>query len=243
MSHRPSNDAALRTVRRGVSSTLLAIALCACASPASADPMAEVGVSAGLVLRDEQSAAKKNPSGITYGPGFGQLVDAKIRLHRYLRFGVYYQRSYHEARIPMEVLGPAGTSYDLDSLLTFSLGARLEPTISLSDRFRVAAIIGAGWGRVTSQKMRVTTPDRSFTVYEREGVGVEIPMGLAASFDIIPDWLAITASMVIAPHLAQTGNLFENAQFVDSNGKMQYALSFPNFAPTFTQMIGLTLLR
>jgi len=220
----------------------LAFASIAVVSSAKAEPLAEVGVSAGLILRSEMSGASENPAGVSYGPGFGQIVQAKAPLHRYLRFGIYYQRAYHEAQLPASSLGPAGTEFDFGSVLALSLGARAEPTLPLTPRLRLSAIIGAGWGRITTPKMTVKAPNASYTVYEREGVFVEIPMGLAVYYDIIPEWLAISAAATYAPNLAQTGNLYERLQYVDSAGTMQRAPSFPRQDPTVTTMLGLLLL-
>lgn len=220
----------------------LACAAVTVVGSAKADPLAEVGVSAGLILRNERTGASENPWGISYGPGFGQLVQAKVPLHRYLRFGIYYQRAYHEAEFSASALGPAGTDFDFGSLLALSLGARAEPTLPLTPRLRLSAIIGAGWGRVTSPKMTVKSPGSSYTIYEREAVFVEIPLGLAVYYEVIPQWLAVSAASTYAPNLTQTGSLYENTQFVDSAGVMHHAPTFPRQAPSLTQMFGLLLL-
>jgi hypothetical protein len=202
----------------------------------------EVGVSAGWLHRSAKTSTAHNPAGMSYGGAFGQTVQVRLRVANWLRVGAYYQRAYHTIGIPQGGVAPPGAGVDLDSTLAYSIGARLEPTIELSPRVRLWLILGAGWGRLTTPRMKVSSSTNKYTVMEREGVLAEFPMGIGGSFQVIPRWLAITFDTTIAPNYAQSGSLHEPTQYVDDRGVIGHTVPMPEIGATFAQMFGLSLL-
>lgn len=204
--------------------------------------LAEFGASVGWIQRTAVKDASHNPSQIGYGAALGETVQFKAQLWPWLRLGAYYQRAYHKVEIPTSSLRPPGTEIDLGSMLAFSIGARLEPTLVLTPRLRLWGILGIGWGRMTVGRMKVSVATGSYTVQEREGVLVEAPMGLGGAFHVIPGWLAVTFDTTISPNYAQSGSLHEPTQYVDSSGMMRHTEPMPELSYTFAQMFGVALL-
>lgn len=209
---------------------------------ANATSPAQFGVSAGPVWHTVGKEGDGNLRGIGYDAAMGITVSGRVRVVRWLRVAAYYQRMNVTASIPAGAIDEPAARFDLDPLLCFSIGARLEPTLRVSERAWVWLSAGAGWGRMTSSKLGVTAPDRSYTVSEREGVFVELPFGIGGSFDVIPRWLAASIETTMAPNVAQSGTLFTEAQYVDSRGGMGQSPAFPRFGFTFTAMAGVSLL-
>jgi hypothetical protein len=211
--------------------------------PSHADPTsprAELGASAGVVHR--VASADENPRGIGYNPALGVTVAAVIPIWAWLRIGAYYQRSSHSLDLPVGAVDVAGSSIDLGSVLAFSIGARIQPTLRPTDRLSLWASVGAGWGRITSPRMTVTSPTHQYTVQEREGVFVEVPFGIGGAYEIIARWLCVTLDGTWGPNYAQSGSLYDPIQTVDNQGLLQRSPSMPKVSSTFTQMVGLMLL-
>jgi hypothetical protein len=205
-------------------------------------PFAEFGASVGWVQRSAVDDALHNPSNVRYQAALAETVQFKVGLWSWLRLGAYYQRAYHKVEIPTSSLKPPGTEIDLGDMLAYSIGTRIEPTFTVTPRLRLWGILGAGWGRMTVSKMKVTTPTSKYTVQDREGVFVEFPLGIGGAFNVIPGWLAITFDTTLAPNWAQSGSLHEPTQFVDAAGQMRHTDPLPELNYTFAQMFGLALL-
>jgi hypothetical protein len=179
---------------------------------------------------------------IHYAPAAGLGLHGRIALHRYLRFSAYFVSATHEVELPSSALGLGG-DLAVDDAATYSFGARLQPTWPLSERLRLWASAGAGWGRVEVGRMSVIEPGKpSFEVRERGESFVELPLGLGGSYDLIPRWLAIDVELTSAFVIDQHEGAFGAAQAIDADGKKRAIGAFPAFDAAIVQTLGLSLI-
>jgi hypothetical protein len=201
----------------------------------------EIGVDVALVSRPSSIEDAEAPK-VSYDPAIGYGVHGRVEILRHLRFTAYFVSSAHDVDLPPGALGQAG-ALALDSVSTFSFGARLMPTWPFSDRLRSWVSVGAGWGRLEFGRMEVTDPgQKPFTVRERATSFVEIPLGVGTSFEIIPRWLSLEVEATGAFVVGQQGSSVEAAQAVDAAGKIRSIGSFPRLDASFVQTVGLSLL-
>lgn len=206
------------------------------------EPQAEFSVLTGIAVRSASTDSEINPDGIGYEPAPQLSFQGRGYVWSWLNAAIYYRRASHELTLPR---GAAGFDYvhiDKDKILAYSLGARLEPTYHVSDEFRTWLSLGVGWGRMSSGKIDVTERERSFTVPERAGVFVEVPIGIGASFEVVPNWLALQAEIDVAPLSKQSGKLFDSTAFVDSQGSLSYAGPMPTQTVSGSFLLGVSLL-
>jgi len=187
--------------------------------PASAsEPQAELTALAGMGIRHASKDASVNPGGIGYDPALQLAFQARGYVWSWLNAAVYHVRASHGINLPR---GAAGIDYegvDMGKALAYSLGARLEPTYQVARGFRAWTSIGVGWGRMSVEKVSVQEADRSYTIGERAGVFVEVPVGVGAAYEILPNWLTVHAEAGVAHLSKQSGKLFDSASYVDSQG-------------------------
>jgi hypothetical protein len=224
-----------------VLTTVSSFASPALAGPDDAARMAEVGLGSGFVYRRATSEVAANPGGISYGGSIGVDAHARVYIVPWLRIAMYYVGGYETIDVPHS----ATFQYDkleLDHAWAFSLGGRLEPTWHVTDRFRAFAIIGAGWGRMKAPTMKVQTGSISYQVERRAGVWVEYPLGLGATFDVLPNRLGLSFETTIAPHTSQSGDLFDKVQYVDSQGVMGHVDPMPTLSSSLATMLNVVVL-
>jgi hypothetical protein len=232
-------------VRAGAAAVAASLLVLAASQASASDPpyyKADVGASIGWVHRSVRQDRAFNPLGASYDAAIAETAHFAIPLFSWVRIGVFFQHCYHGVNIPDGSLEPAGAGIDKGTMRAYSLGARLEPTLAVSRRLSLRLILGAAWGRLTMPRMKVSTTSRSYEVSEREGVFVEVPMGLGVAFEIIPHWLAITFDSTVAPNVAQSGALFGHTQFIDSTGALDHTQPMPQLNLTWAQMFGLSVL-
>ncbi|PIE06250.1 MAG: hypothetical protein CSA75_00500, partial [Sorangium cellulosum] len=194
-------------------------------STAGKEPQAEVTLLSGLGVRNVDSA--RNPDGIGYGPALQWGVQARAFVKPWLNFAIYYLRASHTLALPPSAAGINDTDSSIGDVLTYSLGARLEPSFPVTSNFRTWLSIGVGWGRLNLEKVLVTERERSYHVRDRSGVFVEVPIGLGASYQVLPNWLAIQIEADVAHLSKQSGNLYDPTPYVDSNGNRGFVGPMP----------------
>lgn len=203
--------------------------------------MAEVAAGAGFLYRRATTESHANPGGIAYGPSVGVDANARVYLVPWLRFAVYYAGGRTAIDVPHGASSIAYDRLDLDPAWAFSLGGRLEPTWHASDRLRLFGILGGGWGRMKAPEMRVETGSVSYTVKARSGVWVEYPLGLGATYDVLPNRLGLSLETTVAPHSSQSGDLFGTVQYIDSQGLMGHVGPMPTLSSTLATMLNVVL--
>ena len=209
---------------------------------AGSAPQAELSALAGYGVRSASTDDSVNPDGIGYDPAFQLSFQARGYVWSWLNFAAYYVRSSHEINLPH---GAADINYEqieMGKVLTYSLGARLEPSYHVSDELRTWLSIGIGWGRMSLDKVNVVEADRSYTIRERTGVFVEVPVGIGASYEVVPRWLAIQAEADIAHLSKQSGKLFDPTSYVDSQGTLDRVGPMPTQTISASFLLGVSLL-
>ncbi|MCU0691662.1 MAG: hypothetical protein MUF54_09695 [Polyangiaceae bacterium] len=208
------------------------------AAPTSAD----VSVLGGLVVRTATSDAALNPNAIGYDLAAGWGVQARAHVLPWLRASGYYVHSQHDINLPRGAAHIDYRSIDLSPLDSFSLGFRIEPTCPVTDRLYASLSVGAGWGRLTTDRMTVREASRSYVVQERAGVFVELPVGVGLSYVLLPSWVAVRAEATIATNIKQSGKLFESVAYVDSTGALGSVGPMPTQGLSSAFLFGATVL-
>lgn len=206
------------------------------------DRHVELGLGAALVARPAS-----DPSGIRYMPALGVDVHARWDVFRWLRFNVYFVSAVHGLRAPFGALGPAGdvtgeeggTAPTVDTL---AFGARLAPTLPLSERARSWIGVGIGYGRFSFDRMTIREPGLDpYEVRERGLSFAEVPLSLGASYDVIRDWLTIEVEVSAAVAVGQDGTATIDAQAIRA-GSRQNIGPLPKIDASVAQTIGLSII-
>lgn len=188
-----------------------------------------------------------NPARYEPAPGFGARIDWRL-FGDYLRFNAYLLAARHALKLPKGALGPKGAAlanqdYDFAS---YSFGARLCPALPLPSRLPLVlfACSGIGWGRLEFGRMQIQAPQNAapYAVRERSSTFAEIPIGLGASLEIIPNWLALRLEIAASIPFGQEGSATHSAQIIDDSGQIQHVNALPVLDASFTQTLGLSLL-
>jgi hypothetical protein len=79
-------------------------------------------------------------------------------------------------------------------------------------------------------------------VPDRAGVFVEVPLGLGASYEVVPRWLAVQAEADIAHLSNHSGGLHGSTPYVDSNGSLHFAGPMPTQVVSGSFLLGVSLL-
>jgi hypothetical protein len=210
----------------------------------------EIGVDLALVARPASQGADGEESRIRYEPALGFGAHARWEIFRWLRFSAYAVGASHDLRIPPGSLGvrgrvqgaaPGEEAKDV-TVETITFGARLAPTLPLSERARSWASIGIGYGRFDFPKMWIEETLGPNPVRERAMSFVEFPAGIGASFDIIRNWLAIELEITAAIALGQEGESVRSAQAIDKDGHKRSIGGLPLIDASIVQTLGLSLI-
>lgn len=193
-------------------------------------------------IRRASTDASVNPDGIGYDPAVQFSFQGRGYVSPWLSFSLYYVRASHEVSLPPGAAGMDYEQIDMDTVLSYSLGARVEPTYRVSDTFRAWLSLGVGWGRMSLDKVTVQEQDRSYTVRDRAGVFVEVPFGIGASYEIVPRWLAIQAEADVAHLSKQSGKLFDPTPFVDNKGSRDAVGPMPTQTISSSFLLGVSLI-
>jgi hypothetical protein len=204
----------------------------------------EIGGDVVLGTRLASHDAAGASSDIRYKTAVGWGLHARWPVWKYARFSIYFADLHHALRLPPGSLGQPGATYELDKVETFVFGAKIGPTLPLSDRLRIWASVGAGWGRFQFPRSKMTLAGASTpaTLYEQAFSFVEIPIGLGASFDVVPRWLSIELEVTGAALSGQRGEALDGRQVIDPGGHVQHTTGFPTVDASFTETLGFSLL-
>jgi hypothetical protein len=139
----------------------------------------------------------------------------------------------------------AGTRADQPSLDVLELGGRVEPTWLVNPRTRLWFGLGAAWNRIRAEEPALS--GRPVQGARRSGVGVEYMAALGGTFDVIPKWLAVSASLSASALGAQSGNVFEPLQAIDEsiarpNDPLVHIAGLPKFEAAYSALLGIGLL-
>lgn len=205
-------------------------------------PVLELSVLGGANARRATSNQSSNPSPITYTPSAQLALELRAYVTRWLNATLYHHRSYPRVDLPRGAAKLDYTHIEKNRLQTYSIGIHLEPTYHFTQRLRGWLSVGAGWGRMNWDSVFVTEPLRTYRIDARSGVFVEIPIGLGASYELIPKWLAVQGQLRVAPLVKQSGDLFDTVQIVDNFGQIDTTGPMPTQTVSASALLGLSLL-
>jgi hypothetical protein len=192
------------------------------------------------------------------------LVDSPIRYRKFPALGIhlrwaprqwlhvqpYFLWGQQPIAIPPGELSTSSpdsispdTTFDEVKASSFVFGAKLAPTWNISSRWRAWLSAGVGYGRIGFRGMVATEPDgRRLEIPYRDGVFVELPVGIGVSFDVLPRWLAIRYEASGAPVVGQSGLAHEPLRIVDSDGKTREIGAFGAIQASFVHALGVALI-
>jgi hypothetical protein len=178
--------------------------------------------------------------GIRYKPAIGFGLHATIPIVSWLFFNAYFIDLRHEIEIPNGALGPSGT-VEIESLKTYSFGARFSPTLQWTPRLRTWITGGAGWGRMEFSRMTIQESTGPLLVGERASPFVEFPIGIGVAFEILPRWLIVHFETSGAFISNQSGAALSPAQGIDALGHLRQVGPFPGIGSSWVQKLGLSI--
>jgi hypothetical protein len=204
--------------------------------PVERERKLDVGPDFGITARAAEG------DGITYSPGFTWGAHLRVELVSFLGFRAYFNNSYHSVDIPTDALVVDGLSpaqAEQEDLKVTMLGARLEPTWVVTPELRLWLGVGVAWGRVFAEELDTNPPVAS---HDRSGVLLEWTGSVGGSFDVIPRWLAVTLLLNAGFVSNQSGDVFDRTQAISQTGQVTYLGGLPEFASTFSALIGLGII-
>ncbi len=199
-----------------------------------------VEIGAGVAFVEDLSS---NATPVRLRPGVGYHVRLGWELLRYLSFTGYVVEADHNLVTPSGSLGFTGTITS-PAAHSYFFGGRVSPTLPIGDRIRLWATVGGGWGVVAYPRLTVTAKGDGapFTIDARTSDVVEIPLGVGASFEIIPRWLRLHTELTYSFYPSQIGDALQTGQAVDGLGKLRDVGPMPHLDGAFTQTLGLSLI-
>ena len=198
----------------------------------------EIGPDLGIMAHPSDSDS------ITYSAGFAFGVHARIEILRWLGFRALLSRAIHGVSVPDGAL-LEGTRASQPSLSVLQLGARIEPTWSITPQTRAWFGIGAAWDRIWADRPDLS--GRQVQAADRTGAAVEVIGALGATWDVIPKWLALSLCLSASGMVTQSGNMFERLQAIDEdvsrpNDPLVYIDGLPEFQGAASALFGVGLL-
>jgi hypothetical protein len=119
------------------------------------------------------------------------------------------------------------TDFEQPNLRLRSLGARVEPTWVVNPRLRLSALLGIAWLRFVVPEP-VSRGDLKIDTAARSAVELNTTLGASVSFDVIPDWLALSLAVTHGFVHNRSGDAYEPVQAFANGGRL-YLGPLPHF--------------
>jgi hypothetical protein len=188
----------------------------------------EVGPDFGLWSRPA-----KNDSA-SYSAGFGWGAHARIEILPVLGFSAYANAAKHAVTM-------ADSAIDQPAIDVLQIGARLEPTWRVIPTLRLWLGLGVAWGRAAAPAPTMDgVQDSSLT--DRSGVFLEYSAALGGTYDVIPNWLALSLSVSGGVMANQSGDLFNGTQAIKDDGFMSRLPGLPEMESSFSALLGVGMI-
>ena len=194
-----------------------------------------VGVDLGMVARPVASDAR-----VAYAPAPIYAAHARLELLDWFGYAIleFLDVRAIAAVNSHDVETRSGAEFSAPDISTIQLGARAEPTWTVTPTVRLWLGLGVAWERM--QMDAFDLPERVH-VPHRAGVAVEYSGGVGSVIDLIPNWLALELGLIIAWPEHQTGSLFETVQVFDAEGRRSSIEGMPLFERSHYGFVGLSL--
>lgn len=209
----------------------------ATAAPATAAEPQPYQLEVGPTFTYVKRSAKSDGSGVEYAAGTGPGLQLRAGFLPWLRVAARYQQTSHDASFSPGALGIA-SSLTSGSMVVDTLGAYLQPTFTPVSRLHTWASAGLAWSHVSMPN--IDTGDGAH-LRHRTGVFQEWSLGVGASFDVLPGWVALSLDLQWAKPVSETGDLFSPDVYYDAQGTARAVPSFPTFATSLGAMFGVML--
>lgn len=177
-------------------------------------------------------------TGVSYAAGVAYGAHLNVPFLRWLSMSLYYLHADQS----MSIDGPAawGTAAELsvsDSLSSYLLGARLQPTLPIGERAAAWLNVGAAWGVLSFPVVRAAAAD-PYVIRTPPHSFIEFPLGIGGEWELVPRWLALQANAEFAIAVDDAAS---PVQSVTQSGLLAYSRALPGFTHSFVSTIGLAL--
>jgi hypothetical protein len=196
-----------------------------------------VGVDLGMVQRPVASDAR-----VAYSPAPIYAAHARLELLDWFGYAIleFLDVRAIAALNSHEVEARSGPALSAPDISTIQLGARAEPTWTVTATVRLWVGLGVAWERMQMDAYDAPGPGR-LHIPRRVGVAVEYSGGIGSIIDLIPNWLALELGLIMAWPEHQTGSLFETVQVFDAAGQRSSVGGMPLFERSHYGFAGLSL--
>lgn len=193
-----------------------------------------------LSMQGDHTLASGAPSKVEYVPTVGLGAELRFPIFRYLEAGVAATFGMPSIAYDTNALGIAGT-YESDAMARVQGEIRAYPTLPINRWVSLFAIFGAGFGRLEFPEAKVAGTGYTTTIGARGASFFDFPLGVGATFTLVPGWLTLGLSVDIAPMVTRDGDAFVPVQVLE-DGSIRHAAALPNVDATYRQTLSLSLI-
>jgi hypothetical protein len=178
-------------------------------------------------------------SSASYGTGVAFGAHARIELREWLGLRLFFLWGKHGVDVDSRGLQlSSGTVEQPDTISVTELGARIEPTWVVIPRLRLWAGAGASWARAQASRPVSATSAVNTT---EAGVFIELGGAVGATFDVIPEWLAVWVSGSLGAVVDESGDLFQQQQAIAADGALLQIGGLPRMSTALATTLGVAL--
>jgi hypothetical protein len=188
----------------------------------------ELGPDFGLWSRPAKDERASYATALAWG------AHARVEILPVLGFSAHFNAAKHEVTV-------ADPDVDQPPLEVLQIGARLEPTWPVLPTLRLWLGVGVAWGRATAPSPTVVGLQDS-SIPDRSGVFLEWSGALGGTYDVIPNWLALSLSFSGGAMANQSGDLFDEGQAVNQNAQMVPFPGMPEIESSFAALLGVGMI-
>ncbi len=214
----------------------------------------EVGPDLAFVTQPASHDQHGHATGVHYNSTFGFAAHATWQMLKNLQFSFYFVDSNQGLRFDPGALGLGGSSQisSRDSAHTYSFGVRFQPLIPFTPNIRGWLSGGIGWARWDFPRMEVADstmhcaqntywPSNCYMLYERSDNMAVFPLGVGASFDLIPRHLALVVEFTAAIPAFQSGTAVSTTRAVNDLGANVKVGGLPIIDVMLVESVGLSI--
>ena len=205
----------------------------------------EVGPDFGVALRPADHGGP-----ISYYAGFVWGAHARVEYAPWLGFRPWARHATHPVRIARGGLATPGdldlatASFIQSAINLWILGIQAEPTWVVSPRLRLWSGFGVYWGRLEAEAPRsrlepcASGQDCAILTAQRSGVLIDLASSVGAIFELVPRWVAVTATLEYGFEVSHSGEVYRPVQaFV--GGQMHHVGGLPAMRTSLTGLVGI----
>jgi hypothetical protein len=180
-------------------------------------------------------------SSASYATGIAVGAHARIELREWLGLRLFFLWGKHGVDVDPRGLELASGTVEQPDISVTELGARIEPTWVVLPRLRLWAGAGASWARAQAPRPKITTSAGAAKTTERAGVFIELGGAAGATFDVIPEWLAVWVSGSLGAVVNESGDLFHEQQAIAADGTLLHIGGLPGMSTALATTLGVAL--